>query len=289
MGNEKQDEKKVIEAESTDIELFEGGGGEKPIIKGGLESIQGTSLQNLKTMAGEIDERIGYVKQIQTALLKMAYPGDWVVFENKDDAGKVFGKAELSWKGALRILRNFGVRATSPRITKIKEEHSDYYYFICEGEVDIMNSTFTIQAKASSKQSFWKTKFGNAVPIKDISEADIRIAVYHEWLKAIPKIALGFSGMPVDELEKMGVPLTYAKKVTFESKRPPADKPAAKKEAAGTTKPPADKNGGTDNPFVFDCEGEGCHEQVNEKIQKFSKSRYGRVLCYACQKKENEK
>ncbi|MCD6222000.1 hypothetical protein J7K25_07590 [bacterium] len=217
------EEKNIFEVEGQDVEVLNGEVEEKEVkeeeaIAKQTGRVTITSLEKLKTYAETIDERIGYLKKMQEALLKLAYPGDWVIFESTDAEGNVVAKGELTWKGAVRILRNLEVKVKD--VKAYKETQSDgHYTWWHEGWIEFAGSVYPVKAKASSKQKFWSVAHGKPVPVEDISEADVKIASYHEFIKAIPKIVLGFAGIPVEELKRLGVALIYARKVEFKSKQ----------------------------------------------------------------------
>jgi len=215
MGD-KMEKKEIVANGEREVEVFEAGDIEEG--KGVIQVVeQQVSLDRLGQLAEEAEKRVEYYNKIKGAILKLASPGDWVIFESRDEKGNVISKAELSWKGATRILSLFNIQLSSPQITKeiSPEGHITFTY---SGIVKGYGKELPIEGRASSKNKFWSVARGEARPVETIDMADVQSGAYHNYIKNAVKILLGLAGMDVEDLKKMGVPLAYARTVEFTPK-----------------------------------------------------------------------
>ena len=180
-------------------------------------------INELAKLAEEAEKRVEYYNKIKGAILKLANPGDWIIFESKDEKGNVISKAELSWKGATRILSLFNIQLSVPQI--LKEVSSDgHITYTYSGIVKGYGKELPIEGRASSKNKFWSVAKGEVKPVETIDQADIQTAAYHNYIKNAVKILLGLAGIDTEELKKLGVPISYARVVEFKSKEKNEDK-----------------------------------------------------------------
>jgi len=250
-------QKEKIESEPVEIEAEE----EMAIVPAEIADIE--QLQHTEFLAKNIDRFIEARKKIWQGILKIAMPGDWVVFESKDIEGNVRSCVCLSGAGAERIA-GLGVKFVNwsePKKDIGEDEKGPWYRYWWECEAIFGGRILKAIGRASSRDKFFSMAYGQMRELSDIDEGNIKVAAYHNCMKEGVKLLFGLRNIPKEEFEKAEIELTYARKVTLEEK-PKPEKPKCK----------------------------NCGKEINqEEVALSKKFCNGHLLCLNCQGKYRKK
>lgn len=189
---------------------------------GGVISTQTkTELEAVLYTAANIDKLVTAQKQIRMALLKLAQPGDWVLFKSEKEEGP--GKAELGFAGAMRIGSTLGVDFTNWAASKQIEtdkEGVSWYRWEFECDASYRGRVIRVYGRAGSRDKFFGKAYGQWKPIDEIDEGNIKMAGRRAAMKEGVKIHFGLHHMDPIELAKFGIKLENAAGHTFSSAKP---------------------------------------------------------------------
>jgi hypothetical protein len=173
----------------------------------GLITTTKSSAEDIFWLADNIEKIIQSQNKIRLAILKLAQPGDWVVFG--DDAAK---KAEIGFAGANRIGATLGISFKNWNAEKIKEsdEKGEYYRWEFTCDAIFRNTEIRVYGRASSRDKFFGKAHGAWKPLHDIKEDDIKCAAMRAAKKEGVRDLLGLHHLDPDFLTKNGVILSSA-------------------------------------------------------------------------------
>lgn len=253
-------EKGKVEGEEHPIIEFEPTG----LIEKEIADID--ELRLAEWLAGNIDKFVEARRKIWQGILKLAMPGDWVVFESKDGEGKIRGRVCLSGAGAERI-GSLGVKFVNWKDARKEigqDEKGPWYRYWYECDAIFGSRILKAIGRASSRDKFFSMAHGEMKELSEIDEGNIRVAAYHNCMKEGIRILFGLRSIPKEEFEKAGIELVYARRVTFASK----EEVEAKKAQAKKPK----------------CEN--CGREISqEEVASSRKACGGHLLCQDCQGK----
>ena len=180
---------------------------------------QTTGGTDIVAVAERIDELVAAHNKIRSALLKLALPGDWVIFEGEKPT------AELTGAGALRIASTVGISFTNWEARKVggKDEKGDWYRWEFECDCVFRGNTVRALGRAGSRDKFFGKSHGELKALSDISEGDIKMAARRAAMKEGVKILLGLHHIPPEVLKQIGVPLVSARNIAFQKTPPQAE------------------------------------------------------------------
>jgi len=238
-------------------------------------------LQQLDYVASNIDKHINAHEKIWLAILKIAKEGDWVIFGDGQKQTVC-----LSGPGAERIAKTVGVSFINWKEKKeiIKDAKGDgyRYWFTCTARFG--GRSVLAMGRASSRDKFFGKVKGELRPLEDIAEDNIRMAAFRGAMKEGVRILFGLRNIPKIEFDRAKIPLINTTGYTFQK---PADAKAATSPAPAAA--PAGQAPEQMSPSEAEANGLvcGCGEVVSEKVRDFSKKKFGKTVCFECQKKEN--
>ena len=204
---DQNNEMREIEAIEKDIE---------PLPEaGGLLSATKSSTEDMFWLADNIEKIIQSQNKIRLGILKLAQPGDWIIFGNETTK-----KAEIGFAGANRIGSTLGISFKNWNAEKIKDSDEKGEYYRWEFTCDAMfrNSEVRVYGRASSRDKFFGKAYGELKPLHDIKEDDIKVAAMRAAKKEGVRDLLGLHHMDPDFLSKNGVVLASAGGHTFKGR-----------------------------------------------------------------------
>jgi hypothetical protein len=147
--------------------------------------------------------------------LKLAQPGDWVIFGNEDTR-----KAEIGFAGANRIGSTLGISFKNWNAEKIKEsdDKGEYYRWEFTCDASFRNTEIRVYGRASSRDKFFGKAHGEYKALSDIKEDDIKCAAMRAAKKEGVRDLLGLHHMDPEFLTKYGVSLSGAGGHSFKGK-----------------------------------------------------------------------
>jgi len=199
----------AIEALETEIE---------PLPEsGGIIATTKSSAEDIYWLADNIEKIIASQNKIRTAILKLAQPGDWIVFESKESGVK---KAELGFAGANRIGATLGISYKNWEVKKTtqRDDAGEWYLWEFTCDASFRNTEIRVYGRAGSRDKFFGKAHGVAKQIHEIKEDDIKVAAMRAAKKEGVRDLLGLHHLDPDFLEKNGIVLSGAGGHTFKGK-----------------------------------------------------------------------
>lgn len=150
---------------------------------------------------------------ILNAIIKRAYPGDFVCHAKQSDPPEK-RKANIGAAAAERIAMFLGLqeRNWTPGMRTMHDDGKNYTW-IYEADFGFKNRWIHAIGRASSKDKFFGWK-----PVADISDEDIRMAAFRGCRKEGVRGLLGLRGIPIDKLKELGYDVSKVNYVNFEEK-----------------------------------------------------------------------
>src|SRR3990167_6591528 len=117
----------------------------------GLVVTSKTAVEDTLYIADNIEKLIDAQNRIRAAVMKLAQPGDWVLFGEKEK-----GKAEIGFAGAMRIGSVLGVNFTNWEAKKEigRDEIGEWYRWEFEADVSSRGRNVRVYGRASSRDKF---------------------------------------------------------------------------------------------------------------------------------------
>jgi hypothetical protein len=166
-------------------------------------------------VAKRIDELVSAHNKIRTAILKLALPGDWVVFDSGDGKDQ---KCGLGAAGALRIAATVGIGFQNWEARKESgtDEHGEWYRWDFECDSVFRGTVIRVYGRAGTRDKFFGKSHGQYKQLSDISEGDIKMAARRSAMKEGVKVQLGLHNIPASTLKSLGVPVHELRGHTFD-------------------------------------------------------------------------
>ena len=178
------------------------------------------AITDMLFLADNIDKMIEAQNKIRSAVLKLAQPGDWVLFGNGEAS-----KAEIGFAGAMRIGSTLGVSFTN--WDSKKETGHDtigsWYRWECECDVSYKGRLCRVYGRASSRDKFFGKEKGEYKELHEIDEGNIKIIARRSAMKEGVKVLFGLHHMDPEFIKKYGIKLSSAGGHTFKSQDKKAD------------------------------------------------------------------
>lgn len=195
-----------------------------------LEIVPQTKPGEVALNQAKIDSVIRFAEQsekfgkaldtIRRFMLQRAYPGDFVLF---DDKLSLSGPAAERMVSALALM-GVSVSFTNWRSTKSdgEDKNGKWLTWFYEADVDIGGLHIEkMEGRASSRDLFFGFEHGQWKDIGDVKEHDIRMAARRGVIKEGIQVALGMRSLPNDEafLNSIGLDPKKIKTIKFGSSK----------------------------------------------------------------------
>lgn len=174
---------------------------------GGLVTTGKNSINEMLTLADNIDRMIEAQNKIRSAFLKLAQPSDWVLFGDGNG-----GKAEIGFAGAMRIGSTLGVNFTNWEGKKEsgRDDIGEWYRWEYECDVSYSGRIVRVYGRAGSRDKFFGKMKGEYRPLHEIDEGNIKIVALRSAMKEGVKVLFGLHHMDPEFLKKYGIRLDSA-------------------------------------------------------------------------------
>ena len=217
-------------------------------------SIQ-SSDEEIYKIAEEAEKRIRALNTIMNAALKITTEEDWVI---------TGGKPYLQATGATKVARLFGIEWKLmdgfPRYELKPDGHRVYEYRM---KISFNGNTIEMDGARSSASTFFTGSKDPKGP-EEIDMMNVQKSAFANCLnRGIKALIPGLQGITQDSLVKAGFNLSKISGYTF-------------KEGQKGGKTQAEKDDG------LKCAD--CGSQITQKVASYTQGKYGRYLCYDCQK-----
>lgn len=189
---------------------------------GGLVKQSAQGIEDQLFLADNIQKLIDAQNKIRNAILKLAQPGDWVLFKSdKDD----IGKAEIGFAGAMRIGSTVGISFLNWEAKKEigRDDLGEWYRWEYECDAVFRNRTIRVFGRAGSRDKFFGKAHGEFKPLHEVDEGNIKQAARRSAIKEGIKCHLGLHHMDPEYIKKNGITLVSAGGYSFKGKETKAD------------------------------------------------------------------
>lgn len=224
------------------------------------------SVDNVLALADRADKMVNALNKIMSAAIKITTERDWCL---------IGGTPYLQESGAAKVARLFGISWKIHDGYPKKELDGDGYpLFTYRMTFTLGGASIEQDGSRSARDEFFagkrSDKNGNALKQKNVDEidlGDVKRAAYTNCLNnGIKRILPGLRNLDVSALESAGLKVSEIRGYTF------------KEGSRGGTRQSAPEESG------IVCAA--CGAAISQKVASYAQSKYGRPLCYACQKKE---
>ena len=225
-----------------------------------------TNTDNILYLAEKAEQYIEAMNRIMDAALKITNELDWVL---------IGGKPYLQESGTTKVARLFGISIQLIGQPQVEFDADGYKTFTYKARFMLKDQFIECEGSRSMKDdcfaSAGKNKDGNPNPIKKpdaIDERDVKMAAYTNCLNnGIKRLIPNLRNIDVATLERAGLDVNKISGYTF------------KKGAKGGTASDSAEGSG------LKCEG--CGKEITQKVASYSQGKFGKMLCYDCQKGMN--
>ena len=249
-------EVEIIDADVTDLTA-------RPQQNSGILD---TNTDNILYLAEKADKYIEAMNRIMDAALKITNELDWVL---------IGGKPYLQESGTTKVARLFGISIQLMGQPSVECDANGYKTWTYKARFMLKDQFIECEGSRSMKDDFFakagKDENGKPKPPKkpdEIDERDVKMAAYTNCLNnGIKRLIPNLRNIDIATLERAGLDVNKIQGYTF--------KTGAK---GGTAPTNADASG-------LVCEV--CGKAVTQKVASYSQGKFGKILCYDCQKGMN--
>lgn len=235
-------------------------------VQSAQDALLDMNVDNVLALAERADKMINALNKIMSAAIKITTERDWCL---------IGGTPYLQESGAAKVARLFGISWKIHDGYPKKELDGDGYpLFTYRMTFTLGGASIEQDGSRSARDEFFagkrSDKNGNALKQKNVDEidlGDVKRAAYTNCLNnGIKRILPGLRNLDVSALESAGLKVSEIRGYTF------------KEGSRGGTRQSAPEESG------IVCAA--CGAAISQKVASYAQSKYGRPLCYACQKKE---
>lgn len=185
---------------------------------GGLIVSSEQGLQDIQFLADNIEKMVAAATRIRLVLLKLAQPGDWVLFRNKKKEADP-GKAEIGFAGANRIGSTLGVSFANWTAEKVtgRDDTGEWYRWEYQCDASHGKRCVRVFGRAGSRDVFFGKEDGKFKELQNVNEGNIKQAAMRAAKKEGVKDLFGLHHMDPKFLEANGIRLEDAGGYTFKN------------------------------------------------------------------------
>lgn len=240
-------EVQIIDSDITDLMT-------SPAQSGGIMSIDTDSILQ---MADRVDDYMNALNKMMNAALKITCELDWVL---------IGGKPYLQESGATKVARLFGVSIQLLGKPLIECDRDGYKTYTYKARFMYQNQFIECEGSRGMKEDFF-AKAGKDKPLKkpdEIDERDVKMAAYTNCINnGIKRLIPNLRNIDINTLEQAGLDVSKIKGYTFKD----------------------GKNGGASKAAEdSDLTCEHCGKEITQKVASYSQGKFGKMLCFDCQK-----
>lgn len=244
-------EVEIIEADVTDLAA-------RPQQNNGILD---TNTDNILYLADKADKYIAAMNRIMDAALKITNELDWVL---------IGGKPYLQESGTTKVARLFGISIQLIGQPMVEVDLVGYKTWTYKARFMLKDQFIECEGSRSMKEDFF-ARAGKDNPLKkpeEIDERDVKMAAYTNCLNnGIKRLIPNLRNIDIATLERAGLDINKIKGYTFKAGT-----------KGGTAPTNAEESG-------LKCEM--CGKDVTQKVASYSQGKFGKILCYECQKGMN--
>ena len=230
-------------------------------VQGDNDALMSMDYDNVLMLAERADKMVTALNKIMAAAIKVTTPKDWVM---------IGGTPYLQESGATKVARLFGIGwQIHPGFPKTEYDSDGYPTYTYRMTFTMGKQAIEAEGMRNARDEFFAGKRGDGRKQKTVDEidlGDVKRAAYTNCLNnGIKRILPGLRNLDVSALESAGLKVSEIRGYTF------------KEGSRGGNSGKAEDSG-------IVCAA--CGAAISQKVASYSQSKFGRPLCYACQKKE---
>lgn len=242
----------IIDEDITDLTAKPQGGG------GLLDS----NTDNILYLAEKADQYITAMNKIMDAALKITSELDWCL---------IGGTPYLQESGATKVARLFGISIQLVGKPQIEIDALGYKTYTYKARFLLKDQFVECEGSRSMKEDFFA---GKDNPEKgttkkkpdEIDERDVKMAAYTNCLNnGIKRLIPNLRNIDAETLERAGLDVSKIRGYTFKT---------------------GSKGGNTGKAEESGVKCEDCGKEVTQKVASYAQSKFGKILCMDCQKKQ---
>lgn len=218
------------------------------------------NTDNILYLAEKAEKYVEALNRIMDAALKITCEYDWVL---------IGGKPYLQESGATKVARLFGISIQLIGAPTVEFDNEGYKTYTYKARFMLKDQFIECEGSRGMKEDFF-AKAGKDKPLKkpdEIDDRDVKMAAYTNCLNnGIKRLIPNLRNIDVATLEKAGLDVSKIQGYTFKT---------------GT------KGGSTQKAEDTGLVCEGCGKAITQKVASYSQSKFGKMLCYDCQKTVN--
>lgn len=218
-----------------------------------------SNTDNILYLAEKAEQYITAMNKIMDAALKITNELDWCL---------IGGNPYLQESGATKVARLFGISIQLIGKPIIEVDPQGYKTFTYKARFMLKDQFIECEGSRSASEEFFAGK-GRTKKPDEIDERDVKMAAYTNCLNnGIKRLIPNLRNIDVATLERAGLDASKMRGYTFKEGGKGGKGKSA--EASGIV-----------------CAD--CGAAITQKIASYSESKYGKPLCWDCQKKQGAK
>lgn len=229
---------------------------ERPQSGGLLDS----NTDNILYLAEQAEKYIVAMNKIMDAALRITNELDWVI---------IGGTPYLQESGATKVARLFGISIQLIGKPLVECDPQGYKTFTYKARFILKDQFVECEGSRSMKDDFFaKIKDGLKSP-DEIDERDVKMSAYTNCLNnGIKRLIPNLRNIDIATLERAKLDVSKMRGYTFKT---------------------GSKGGNTGKAEESGLTCEDCGAAVTQKVASYSQSKFDKILCYDCQKKQGAK
>ncbi len=217
-----------------------------------------TNTDNILYLAEKAEQYITAMNKIMDAALKITSELDWCL---------IGGTPYLQESGATKVARLFGISIQLVGKPQVEIDALGYKTFTYKARFLLKDQFVECEGSRSASEEFFAGK-GRTKKPDEIDERDVKMAAYTNCLNnGIKRLIPNLRNIDVETLERAGLDTTKLRGYTF------------KEGSKGGKGKGAEESG-------LKCEA--CGKEVTQKVASYSQSKFEKILCMDCQKKQGK-
>lgn len=214
------------------------------------------NTDNILYLAEKAEKYIEAMNRIMDAALKITNELDWVL---------IGGKPYLQESGTTKVARLFGISIQLIGTPAVTFDNEGYKTFTYKARFMLKDQFIECEGSRSMKDDFFAKRGSKYLKPDEVEERDVKMAAYTNCLNnGIKRLIPNLRNIDLNALERAGLDVSKIAGYTF--------KDGTK---GGTKQDKAEGSG-------LVCES--CGKEVTQKVASYSQGKFGKILCYDCQK-----
>jgi hypothetical protein len=223
------------------------------------------NTDNILYLAEQAEKYIVAMNKIMDAALKITSELDWCL---------IGGTPYLQESGATKVARLFGISIQLIGKPLVEMDAQGYKTYTYKARFLLKDQFVECEGSRSMKEDFFAGKDDAEKGKKkkspdEIDERDVKMAAYTNCLNnGIKRLIPNLRNIDVETLERAGLDVSKIRGYTFKT---------------------GSKGGNSGKAEDSGIVCADCGEAVTQNVASFSQSKYGKILCMKCQKKQGAK